>query len=208
MSNEKLSTNVGCAIIGGIENKNEPMLSEDTTKRKTCPKCKQNLPLEMFNRRNRNTFILNCYCKLCLPVVNHDWRVKNLAKVKHREREYRQKNRKERSARHVKWYRKWISTLESRFSNWERSAKKRNIPFDLTFDQIKSIPLTCHYTGNALTLEGNHPNTISLDRIDSSKGYTITNVVFCCSFVNIMKHKTSYEDFLSACKAIAEHHRS
>lgn len=70
------------------------------------------------------------------------------------------------------------------------------------------MPMVCHYTGTDLVLEKNKRNTISLDRIDCSKGYTITNVVFCCSFVNLMKHKSSYEDFLSACKAIAEHHRS
>lgn len=208
MSNEQLLTSVECDTIGIIENKSEQVLLHNITKRKTCPKCNRKLPLDMFNWRNRNSFILNCYCRLYQPIVNRDWRAKNLEKVKIREKSYRQNHKKERRAQHVKWYRQWISTLESRFSNWERSAKKRNILFDLTFDQIKSIPLICHYTGEVLTMEGNHRNTISLDRLDSSKGYTITNVVFCCSFVNIMKHKMSYEDFLSACKVIAEHHKS
>jgi hypothetical protein len=205
MNSDELSMIAECDIIGNIENKSKPMHSNDIIKRKICSKCKFDLPVDMFNKRNG---IFICYCRQCQTSIAREWRLKNLNKVKRREKLYRSTHKNEKREQHTRWYRRWVSTLESRFSNWKKGAHKRNIPFDLTMEQITSLPLMCHYTGVELTLDGNKQNTISLDRIDSSKGYTITNVVFCCSFVNIMKNKMSYEDFLSACKMIAEYHKS
>ena len=205
MNNEQLSTSVECNITGNTANKSEQMLSSDIIARKTCSKCKIDLPVSMFNKSNG---IFICYCRQCQKNIAQKWRLKNLGKVKRREKLYRYNHRDDRRRQHTIWYRQWVSTMKSRFSNWKKSACRRNISFDLTLEQISSFPLVCHYTGKALTLEGNYPNTISLDRVDSSKGYTITNVVFCCSFVNIMKHKLSYKDFLLTCKTIAEYHKS
>ena len=48
-------------------------------------------------------------------------------------------------------------------------------------------------------------NTISLDRIYSSKGYVEGNVVFCCSEINIMKNKMDYDYFIKICESILQH---
>jgi len=207
MSNEKLSMNVGCDIIGNTELKNDPMPSNDTMKRKTCPKCKQILSFEMFNRRNRKTLMLNTYCKICQPIVYREWRVKNLETVKRRESLYRQNNKDKRRQWQKSYFQRWISRLDSRFACWKKGAHDRNIPFDLTLEQVKTMPLVCHYTGKKLVLESNKHNTVSLDRVDSSKGYTQKNVVYCCSFVNLMKRTLSYDEFIDTCKTIAEHHK-
>lgn len=208
MNNEQLLMNGECDIIGSIENKSEQMPLNDITERKICAKCKQTLPLEMFNKRSKTAFIFDCYCKLCRPSVNREWRMKNLDKVRLKERLYNRNNRNRNSLYQKEYYKKWISTLNARFCCWKKGARDRNIQFDLTLEQIKTMPLLCHYTGQTLVLESNKPNTISLDRIDCSKGYTATNVVYCCAFVNIMKHKSSYQDFISACKMIADHCKS
>jgi len=74
--------------------------------------------------------------------------------------------------------------------------------FALTKQDVEQIPLICHYTGKPLTLEANHFNTISIERLDSSKGYTKENVVFCCETINRMKQELSYDDFIETCHTI------
>ena len=207
MNNEQLSMSVECDIIGSIGIKSELMLLNDTIEKKTCSKCKQTLPLSMFNKKNIKTpHLYNCYCKPCQSLVSHNWRLKNLENEKIREKLYRHDNADIIRVRQKGYMVKWIARLNSRFARWKKGARDRNIPFDLTFEQIETMPLVCHYTGKELVLESNRPNTVSLDRIDSSKGYTPTNVVYCCAFVNLMKHTLSYENFLSVCKMIAKHH--
>ena len=202
MNNEQLLTNAECDITGSIKGKNEPTPSNDIIERKTCAKCKCELSFGMFNKRNNET--LDCYCKSCRPVIAHNWRMNNLDTVKQREKLYKYNN-KSKIQQHQKEYNKrWIARIKSRFSRWKRSAYQRNIPFDLTLEQLESMPLVCYYTGDALVLKSNERNTVSLDRLDSSKGYTITNVVYCCAFVNLMKHESSYEQFVDVCKIIAD----
>jgi hypothetical protein len=65
------------------------------------------------------------------------------------------------------------------------------------------MPKICYYTGIALTNKRNLPNTLSLDRIDSNKGYTKNNVVFCCAKINIMKSDMDVDEFIDLCKKIS-----
>ncbi len=47
--------------------------------------------------------------------------------------------------------------------------------------------------------------TASLDRIDSSKGYTKDNIQWVHKHVNLMKHKFDQKYFVDICKLIANH---
>lgn len=96
-------------------------------------------------------------------------------------------------------------TLSQRFIQWKGQAKFRQIPFSLSFEDIQNLPRICHYTGVPLTLEKNQYNTISLDRLDSGKGYFPSNVVLCCEFVNRMKGEFSPEQLKTACRMILEY---
>ena len=54
--------------------------------------------------------------------------------------------------------------------------------------------------------KGKQPiNCISVDRIDSSKGYTKDNIQLTLADVNIMKWNTSDDDFIATCKLIHSH---
>lgn len=70
-------------------------------------------------------------------------------------------------------------------------AKRRNIEFSLTFSDLKRIlsRKTCYYTG--IKFENIHESRtkLSLDRIDSDKGYTKENTVSCCYFINQLKNE-------------------
>lgn len=64
----------------------------------------------------------------------------------------------------------------------------------------------CFYTGRQLelALSKDNKNALSIDRMNSSKGYTIDNVVLCCSIVNVMKMDSSLEDFRNICQEIVQ----
>jgi len=71
-------------------------------------------------------------------------------------------------------------------------CKERNIPFVLTFAQVKRLMLKkkCAYTGVLMTKSTTHsqrPTDFTIDRIDNSKGYEPGNVVACCFAANSFK---------------------
>ena len=49
------------------------------------------------------------------------------------------------------------------------------------------------------------PLGVSLDRLNSAKGYTRRNTVLAALQVNIMKNDISVEDFLGWCESITSH---
>jgi hypothetical protein len=69
-------------------------------------------------------------------------------------------------------------------------------------DILESVPLVCFYTGKDLTLQPNEHFTVSLDRIDSKRGYEANNVVFCGELVNRMKQEMTVEELVLYCELI------
>lgn len=95
-----------------------------------------------------------------------------------------------------------------------RNCRRREQEFSLTPDILRSIwnrqDGICPYSGVKLLL-GNYSKRIedqnvaaSLDRIDSSKGYTEENVQFVSKSINYMKNTMSHEETIDLCKKIAE----
>ena len=52
------------------------------------------------------------------------------------------------------------------------SARKRNLPFTLTLAEFKEF---CAKTGY-LERRGNKPDSLTVDRIDNNRGYTLDNI--------------------------------
>jgi len=66
----------------------------------------------------------------------------------------------------------------------------------------------CALSGLPLVFGANHgkiEGTASLDRIDSSKGYTIDNVQWVHKIVNLMKQDSSDEEFVKMCRIVSNH---
>jgi hypothetical protein len=82
-------------------------------------------------------------------------------------------------------------------SNVKYGAKKRNIECHVTLEDLDALwekqDGKCAYTG--LDLKLSEGCTASLDRIDSSIGYTPENVQFLHKNVNVMKWALSEEEF-------------
>lgn len=104
------------------------------------------------------------------------------------------------------------SDFRPTYSECKKTAKFRKKEFNLTLEYLKSLWETqrgvCPYTGILMSLSKLHgikhtPNSSSLDRIDSSKGYIEGNVEFVCLFINYGKNGFSKEqtiDFLRLIK--------
>ena len=60
----------------------------------------------------------------------------------------------------------------------------------------------CYYSGDKMSFIQGSPNVMSVDRLDSSKGYTISNSVLCCWVYNNMKQELKEDDFYQTIKAI------
>lgn len=88
------------------------------------------------------------------------------------------------------------STFYKILQSSRSNAVSRNIPYELSLPILRSLYTKqqgkCHYTGTLMTLRTKthlerDPLLISLDRLDSTQGYTPTNTVLCCWGINALK---------------------
>jgi len=63
----------------------------------------------------------------------------------------------------------------------------------------------CYYTGLPMTrTPDDRNNSVSLDRVDSTKGYVRGNIVLCRSAINFMKRHHGLNHFVELCKQVAQ----
>lgn len=73
-------------------------------------------------------------------------------------------------------------------------AKEKNLPFDLSIEDIV-IPTHCPILGVELVPNSaKRSNSISIDRIDPTKGYTKDNIWIISGKANVMKNNASLEE--------------
>jgi len=83
----------------------------------------------------------------------------------------------------------WRKGLRGKYNTYKDAAKKRGLDFVLTEDQFATFwQQPCHYCGDSI-------DTIGLDRIYNNLGYSLDNVVSCCTFCNRMKLNHTQEEF-------------
>lgn len=82
-------------------------------------------------------------------------------------------------------------------NRYKASAKKKDVPFELSPDDFLSFwQKSCTYCGEKI-------ETIGLDRVDSDLGYTLGNIVPCCTQCNMSKRHQKPEDYIARCIKIA-----
>jgi hypothetical protein len=149
---------------------------------KTCFRCKETKDLNLFFKHNQTQDGLHSWCKVCCTKGNERSREKlNL-------------------------------TIEGRATvflrNAAKAAKSRNHPFELVIQDIvdcwEKQQGFCAYSGREMTLVAGHLNTVSIERIDSSVGYTVSNTILICNAINRMKSNFKYNDFYEMCKDVAK----
>lgn len=94
---------------------------------------------------------------------------------------------------------------QTKFSRMKRIAKVRKIDFNVTKEELwnKFIDQNrrCAITGDYI----NDINKASLDRIDSSKSYTIDNIQWVTKQANLSKHVMSMNELIEFCKKVINH---
>lgn len=171
--------------------------------KKICTVCQQEKELEMFEANARYVTGHMHQCKDCRYLK----RIKRIEQDRkninsYNRKRYRRKLEKD-PGYEARRKRNYHSTLIGKINDWKRGAIQRGIAWELDEKDFDAMPLICHYTKRELTFEVGHYNSLSLDRIDSTKGYTKDNVVFCCKIVNMMKLDIDVKDFINWCKIIA-----
>ena len=98
-------------------------------------------------------------------------------------------------------HREIYKTPRGRYSCYKRSAKKRGISFNLTFEEFVTFWMKdCHYCG--MKIKG-----IGIDRVDSGGKYEIDNIVPCCTPCNMFKSKLGKTGFIEMCIKVAEYQK-
>ena len=150
---------------------------------KICAKCKENKPLNEFSVRKASKDGLYYRCKDCFNKRQNKY---------NRNRPTRTFTPEQRKIKRANALR-FSYTLKGKLGSYKGKAKARNIPWGLTKDEFMSLwQEPCSYCGNNI-------ETIGIDRVDSSVGYIVSNVVSCCTWCNTMKLNSSYDEFIEQC---------
>jgi len=106
--------------------------------------------------------------------------------------------------------------INKRYHAAKSRAKEKNIEFNITKDFLIELynkqKGLCYYSGFKMrtSVENRNRNntdsySISIERLDSLKGYIDTNIVLCCNVINLMKNGLIEKEFLDICKNITSY---
>ena len=103
----------------------------------------------------------------------------------------------------VKWQNIYTTKYVNPYNTYKNNVvDNRKLTFDLTKTQFTALhALPCYLCG--IKPSDTHKNGI--DRVDSSKGYTIYNCKTCCTHCNLMKKTLDLPVFLEQCKKIVSY---
>jgi len=101
--------------------------------------------------------------------------------------------------------------LISRLKNLCTKAKGRTKEFSINTSDLLEVLIKqdgrCAYTKLPLLATANQFNTVSLDRVDSSKGYVVGNIQLVCAAINKMKQEYTEEMFLLFCLLVTQNNK-
>ncbi len=140
--------------------------------KKVCPKCKRAKPTSAYTNNRRTWDKLSIYCTICHNELNRVYRIENPARFK----EYRKRYNK--------------SSI-SRYYTIKRRSGQVGVSFEIELEVFCSWydeqPKLCYYCNGELLLNGNKPNSITVDRKDNQIGYLMDNICLCCAQCNTIK---------------------
>jgi hypothetical protein len=150
----------------------------------TCTKCKESLPIEQFYDKKGRTsnYGKTSDCKSCRLSMNVQWRLKNPFK-------YVLNNAKQR-------YKKRPNSVPQEF-NIDEDYLKQIDTTDIC--PILGIPMQWYVDAGKNVSNGTrilNPNSKSLDRIDSSRGYIKGNILIISWRANQIKQDSTREELI------------
>ena len=98
-----------------------------------------------------------------------------------------------------KWKSTYLSKSTPNFSNYQKSANKRNIEFIITEDDFNLIiENACYLCG----LQSSEENKNGIDRFKNNIGYTLENSKPCCGHCNLLKKDLTFEKLIEIARTI------
>jgi hypothetical protein len=172
---------------------------------KTCTKCGTTKLLSEFAKDNSKANGYKSICKDCNNIDVKLWREQNKEHRLSYGKQYYTDNKEKISVKNKKRYTNL--TLDEKFDQLVKTADKRkNKKCFITVEHLNEVwqrqEGLCAYTKLPLTSEGHQLNTVSLDRVDSSKDYTVDNIQLVCVPINRMKLDYTEDQFIELCRLV------
>jgi len=167
---------------------------------KKCTHCKEVKCETDFAKTPANLDGRHSWCKAC---VNDNKRTRYAKDVGYRNR-LRETRRKYLATETGKIYQKrgaakFAKSPKGKYKSYKNHAKYKQCGFYLSFVEFMTFwQQSCFYCGDSI-------ETIGLDRIDNTKGYTMGNVVPCCEPCNKAKLTRTVKEFINHCQRVVDH---
>jgi len=174
---------------------------------KICKVCKQPpsktviFGLHKYKLKQGISYKERSTCRTCEAKIAREYMAANkdkriLADKKHREKYYGT----------IKYH------VQEKIATWRKASNIRsNLTVEYLIDLYNKQDGYCHYSNEQMIfgwVNGKvQHNTLSLDRLDPSKGYIQGNLVWCSYLVNTMKQNMTEADFYSLLSKILEKHK-
>ena len=172
--------------------------------------------IEFVKRRNQ--------CKPCYSIWSKQYRDKNKEKRAEYNKKYRSTNleslrakdrsvkkksqrKKTKQVSHVSFIGYLVSSVKQRCKN-SSTRRNKNLNFDIDKEYVlelyKAQDGKCAITKILMTHSINDLEQISIDRIDSSKGYEKGNVQLLCRWVNLAKQDNTNAEIIKCFEKLTE----
>ena len=127
------------------------------------------------------------------------WAKENPDKVKAHKQKWRNKNIESVKAKHEQWKNTLIGRLCRKISHLKKAKRNKVLDFDIDGNFLVSLwekqNGKCAITNYDMSYENRDTlYSVSVDRIDSLKGYVKDNVQLVCVAINFAKNKYSNDD--------------
>jgi len=190
---------------------------------KTCTKCKIEKPINCFHKNKNEKDELKCWCKNCTKRYDNEYYINNRPKILEKgknspvKKAYRKRTKKKQSRYNIFYKKNNLAKVMIHQSR--RRARQKEIEHTITEQDIQDLldqrrnnngKYICPILGvemkvNAGSGKCNLPDSISLDRIDVSKGYVVGNVDFISRRANSIKNNGTIAEHEKIIQYMKEH---
>lgn len=169
--------------------------------KKICIRCKNIFSYRPFKKRKRQDICGRCQIREIEKKYyeKHKEEIKERSKIRYTEIKKSPKEYEKMKKRSRIYAKKNHFTPKVKLNDYRYSAKKRNLDFSLTLEDIKKLwNSNCTYCGTKIL-------TIGLDRINNTKGYSLKNITPCCKDCNFAKANKTPREFIKWIKRAFNH---
>ncbi len=179
---------------------------------KNCSKCGQEKALDQFHRHSQSKDGRRPDCKICFEAQHKRYR--SNPEVKNRIHSYMKQYRDNRTAEQAqRWYESsrrstaktprmalWVS----RNNAYNRRPHEDFVRLDQLMEMWRAQEGSCAISGVTMTWQKGtiQPTSISLDRIDNDRGYTVDNVRLVCFCVNAFRNRMTDDEMFAMAVSI------